>query len=185
MEETQRERSIAAGAVAGLIGGLVGTFAMSEFQALWSKAVDGREPSSAGGRHDARDWQERNEDANANELAAQAVAEHTIDRPLTRDELAVAAPAVHYAFGAAMGAVYGALAEVSPAVRAWSGASWGTAVWIAADEIAVPSLGLSKPNTDYPLEAHAQAFAAHIVYGVTTELVRRAVRAAPELGIWK
>ena len=61
-------------------------------------------------------------------------------------------------------------------VRALKGAAFGTAVWGGADEIAVPMLGLSKPNAEYPLEAHAQAFAAHIVYGVTTELVRRAVR---------
>jgi hypothetical protein len=172
----EKERNVAAGLVAGLIGGLVGTFAMSEFQALWSKALDGHESQSAGGRHDARDWQERHEDMNANEVAAQAVAEHTIDRPLTRDELAVAAPAVHYAFGATMGAVYGALGEVTPGIRALGGSGWGAAVWIAADEIGVPALGLSKPDADYPFEAHAQAFAAHIVYGVTTEMVRRGVR---------
>jgi putative membrane protein len=173
----RHETNVLAGVVAGLVGGLVGTWAMSEFQALWSKAADGHEPPSAGGRHDARDWQERNEDQNANELAAQAVAKTTIDRPLTREELEVAAPAVHYAFGATMGAVYGGLAEVSPAVRLLGGSGWGTAVWIGGDEIAVPLLGLSRPDTDYPIEAHAQALAAHLVYGVTTELVRRGVRA--------
>jgi hypothetical protein len=176
MEQTQRGRNVAAGTVAGLIGGLVGTFAMSEFQALWSKAAENYQSPSAGGAHDAREWQERHEGLNANELAAQAVAEHTIDRPLTRDELAIAAPAVHYAFGAAMGAVYGALAEVSPPVRALCGSAWGTAVWIGADELAVPALGLSRPDADYPLEAHAQALAAHVVYGVTTEVVRRGLR---------
>jgi putative membrane protein len=179
----ERQQNIAAGIAAGLIGGLVGTFAMSEFQALWSRAVDGHESSSAGGEHDARDWQERQEGMNANEAAAQVVARQTIDRPLTRDELAIAAPAVHYAFGAAMGAVYGALAEVSPAVRALGGSGWGAAVWIGADELAVPALGLSKADADYPLEVHAQAFAAHIVYGVTTELVRRTLRAAPAFGM--
>jgi putative membrane protein len=172
-----RETRIGAGIVAGLIGGLVGTFAMSEFQAMWSKAVDGREPASAGGRHDARDWQERNEDQNANEVAAQKVATATLDRPLTRQELEVAAPLVHYGFGATMGALYGGLVEVAPALRAVGGSGWGTAVWIGGDEVAVPLLGLSRADADYPIEAHAQAFAAHIVYGVTTELVRRGVRA--------
>jgi len=171
------DRNVAAGIVAGLIGGLVATWVMSEFQGRWSKAVDGYESPSADGRHDARDWQERNDDLNANELAAQAVATRTIDRPLTREELEIAAPAVHYAFGGTMGAVYGALAEVSPAVRALGGTGWGTAVWIGGDEIAVPLLGLSRPNADYSLEAHAQSFAAHLVYGLTTEFVRRGVRA--------
>ena len=58
------DRNVAAGIVAGLIGGLVGTWVMSEFQGLWSKAADGRDPQSAAGRHDARDWQERYQGAN-------------------------------------------------------------------------------------------------------------------------
>ena len=41
------------------------------------------------------------------------------------------------------------------------------------DEIAVPAFGLSRPSTDSPPGVHAQAWAAHIVYGVTAELVRR------------
>jgi putative membrane protein len=57
------------------------------------------------------------------------------------------------------------------------GAAFGTAVWLGADELAMPALGLSRRDVDYPLEAHAQSFAAHIVFGVTTDLVRRAVRA--------
>jgi hypothetical protein len=45
---------------------------MSEAQGLWTDAVDGDAPESAGGRHDARAWQERSEHQNSNELAAQA-----------------------------------------------------------------------------------------------------------------
>ena len=51
--------------------------------------VDGAAGESAGGRHDARDWQERSENQNANELAAQALARHTIGRRLRRDEIAM------------------------------------------------------------------------------------------------
>lgn len=167
------------GVVAGVAAGLVATWTMSEFQALWSRVVHGSEPVSAGGRHDARDWQERNEDQNANEVAAQKIAAQTIARPLTDDELRVAAPAVHYSFGAVMGGLYGGLAEVAPApTSAATGAAFGTLLWIGADEIAVPTLGLSKPSATYPFEAHLQAWAAHLVYGVTTELVRRGVRGA-------
>jgi uncharacterized membrane protein YagU involved in acid resistance len=169
--------NVAAGIVAGLVGGLVGTWAMSEFQGLWSRAVDGREPRSAAGRHDARDWQERNEDQNANESAAQAIAHATIERRLTREELRYGAAAVHYAFGGVMGALYGGLSEVSPTVRTFGGAGWGTAVWIGGDKVAVPLLGLSNPDEPLPLEANAQALAAHIVYGMTVEAVRRGVRA--------
>lgn len=166
------------GTVAGIVGGLVGTYAMSEFQGLWSRVVDGYESDSAGGRHDARDWQERSEDDNANEAAAQTIARYTVGRSLDRDELAVAAPAVHYAFGSAVAALYGAAAEATPAVRAGGGAVLGVALWAAADEVAMPLLGLSGPPTDREAELHLQAFAAHVVYGVTTEAVRRIVRRA-------
>jgi len=165
-------------AVAGVIGGLAGTYAMSEFQGVWSRIADGREPQSAGGRHDARDWQERSEDDNANELMAQTIASNTIGRELDRDELAVAAPAVHYAFGGTVGALYGLAAEASPMVRAGTGTAFGAAVWVGADEIAMPLLGLEDPESDRSFELHAQAFAAHLVYGIVTELVRRTVRTA-------
>lgn len=171
------EPNLVAGMVAGLVGGLVASWAMNEFQALWSKAAEGYHSDSAGGHHDARDWQERGEDANATELAAQALATRTIDRRLTRKELKVAAPAVHYAFGGAMGALYGTLSEVAPETRVLEGGAFGAAVWIGGDEIAVPWLGLSKTPDEYPIELHAQALAAHIVYGVTTEFVRRSLRA--------
>jgi uncharacterized protein DUF1440 len=171
-------RKIAKGALAGAIGGVAGTWAMSEFQGWWSRAVHGREPQSAAGRHDARDWQEFAEGQNANELAAQTIAAGAINRPLTRSELAPAAAAVHYTFGAVMGGLYGALWEVSPRTRRAGGTAFGTAVWALADEVAVPLTGLSRPTIDQPPERHAHAFAAHIVFGVTAEMVRRGVRAA-------
>jgi putative membrane protein len=166
------------GIVAGVAGGLAGTWAMNRFQRFWTRAVDGHAPHSAAGPHDARDWQERSEGQNSNEIAAQAIAEHTIDRRLTREELAVAAPAVHFAFGAAMGALYGGMVETSRKSGLLNGAAFGTSVWAAADEVAMPALGLSGPTTERPTEMHWQSFASHVVFGVTAETVRRGVRAA-------
>jgi hypothetical protein len=56
-----------------------------------------------------------------------------------RQELRLAAPLTHYLFGAAMGAAYGAYAHRRPVPT--SGAVFGTTVWLAADEIAMPLLG--------------------------------------------
>jgi putative membrane protein len=168
---------VAKGALAGLAGGIAGTWAMNHFQRWWSQAVQGQEPQSAAGRHDARDWQELAEGRNANEIAAQTIAKHTVGRSLDQRELEVGATMVHFVFGGAMGALYGALWEVSPATRRMGGAAFGIAVWAAADEVAVPLLGLSRPTTEHPPERHAHAFAAHIVFGMTIEIVRRGVRA--------
>jgi putative membrane protein len=177
-DSTQTRADVQKGMLAGFIAGLAGTWTMSEFQGWWSRAVDGREPHSAGGRHDARDWQERNEGRNANELAAQAVATHAVGRDLTRAELKVAAPAVHYVFGSTLATMYGGLAETSPHVTAGVGIGYGVAVWAAADEVAMPILGLARRGQQYPVEAHLQSLAAHLVYGMTTEIVRRGVRIA-------
>ena len=154
---------------------MVGTWAMNEVQRLWTRVVEGGAPASAGGRHDARDWQERSEHQNSNELAAQALAGYILGRGLTREELRFAAPLVHYSFGAAMGAIYGAYAERRQAHG--SGAGFGTTVWLAADEIAMPLLGLSDSTVHRPLEMHLQSLVAHLVYGTATEMTRRLVRA--------
>jgi hypothetical protein len=163
------------GIIAGAIAGLAGTWAMNEAQRAWTRVADGKVPESAGGKHDARDWQERSEHQNSNELAAQALAGHLLGRKLTRDELGVAAPLTHYLFGATLGAIYGAYAE-GRGTRT-SGAGFGTAVWLGADEIAMPLLGLSQSTACRPLEMHAQSLVAHLVFGATTELARRSLQA--------
>jgi hypothetical protein len=164
------------GIFSGVVGGLAGTWAMTETQRAWTHAVDGDVPESAGGKHDARDWQERSEHQNSNELAAQAIAGYVLGRSLTRQELRLAAPAIHYLFGAAMGAVYGAYTEQRE-TRA-SGAGFGTTVWLAADEVAMPLLGLSQSTAVRPLEMHLQSLVAHLVFGAATEMTRRTIRAS-------
>src|SRR3954467_4176923 len=102
-----RKRRTDRAVLAGLLGGLAGTLAMNYAQRLWTHAVDGVPPPSAGGKHDAREWQEREGGGNANGLAAQGIAATVRGRPLPSRQLTVAAPLAHYSFGAALGAVYG------------------------------------------------------------------------------
>jgi uncharacterized membrane protein YagU involved in acid resistance len=68
------------------------------------------------------------------------------------------------------------VAELVPDVTAGSGMPFGAAVWLAADDITVPAVGLTKWPTEYPLSTHVYALTSHLVYGLTTEAVRRAVR---------
>jgi putative membrane protein len=162
-------------ALAGAIGGLAGTLIMNYAQRAWTRASGDRVPESAAGKHDARDWQERDEHQNSNELAAQTVAGWFTGRPLTREELRIAAPAIHFAFGALAGAVYGIQAG-RHADQSRSGAGFGTALWLAADEVAMPLLGLSGPATQRPASMHLQSLASHLAYGFSAELVRSAAQ---------
>jgi hypothetical protein len=161
--------------VAGAIGGLAGTLAMNYTQRLWTRGADGGAPQSAAGPHDARDWQERTEGQNSNEIAAQMVARATIGRPLSERELAIAAPTIHFSFGAAVGAMYGAYLGTFARHRG-SGTALGSALWLTADEMAMPLLGLSRSTLQRPLEMHCQSFVAHLVWGVVTDRVGRATR---------
>ncbi len=77
-----------------------------------------------------------------------------------------------------MGGLYGATAELVPCVTTGMGLPYGALVWITADEGVVPALGLSKSPAEYTLSIHAYALASHLVYGLTTEIVRGALRRA-------
>lgn len=180
------EGEVLKGLAAGLFAGLVASWTMNQFQALWSKLSEGDQKSQdkkssqqgGGGEKKQESKKDNEEEGDATVKAATAISEGVFDHKLTKSEKKVAGPAVHYAMGAASGAIYGAMAELVPPVTFGAGLPFGTAVWLLADEAAVPALGLSKSPAEVPLSDHAYALASHFVYGLTTELVRRAVRNA-------
>ena len=169
------------GVVAGLAGGLLASWTMNQFQAAWTRIAEGAEkPHGAqsmqpaeGSKGDGHDTQEQDD---ATVKAAKAISKNVFGHELQESEKKPAGAAVHYAFGTVTGGFYGALAEVSPQVTNVAGLPFGAAFWLLADEITVPLLGLSKGPTEYPVSTHAYALASHLVYGVTTEVSRRALR---------
>ena len=137
---------------------------MNIAQRMWTLAAGDRPPESAAGPHDARDWQEREEGRNSNGMAAQ-IAATTVGRPLSDRKLAVAASIVHFSVGAAVGAAY-AVYVMRRGGRPRSGLGLGTALWLTADQIAMPVLGLSRSTLERSPEKHLQSLVAHVVYGV-------------------
>jgi uncharacterized membrane protein YagU involved in acid resistance len=107
----------------------------------------------------------------AADLAAKTVTGHHL-HPAKKP---AASAAIHYAFGGAVGAIYGAAAARTPDVTAWGGVPFGATVWLMADEMGMPMAGLSEPPTEYPLRDHATTLVSHLIFGATTELVRRAI----------
>jgi putative membrane protein len=181
--------NIGKGLAAGVAGGLVASVVMNQFQALWSKLTNGEERSKTaqslqqespnyGISLELRKRGSDEPDDNAAVRAGNAVAELVFHHKLNKEEKEFVGAVAHYAMGATSGAIYGAVAEVVPKVTVAEGLPFGTAVWLVADEAVVPALGLSKPASEYPLSIHVYAFASHLVYGLTTEIVRRTVRRA-------
>jgi uncharacterized membrane protein YagU involved in acid resistance len=167
--------------VAGAIGGAVASFAMNQFQAGMSKVFE--EPAQPRrakrkGRQaqDPPKQRRQNSEEAANVKAAVAVSEAVFDHHLAPAEKEWAGQLVHYGYGTAAGALYGAAAEHWEDVRMGEGVVFGAALWALSDEVAVPVFHLSKGPQEYPLRTHAMALASHLVYSVTTELARRLLR---------
>lgn len=189
--QSGRDGDVLKGLAAGLIGGLVASWTMNRFQAIWSRQevgvekphgaqgikpyVEGKESFSA--EKGAPEQSVKRQD-DPTEKIAEAVSESVLDRRLKESEKEPAGAVVHYAFGIAMGGFYGALSEVAPIVTVGAGIPFGAAFWLTADEGVVPALGLSEKPTKYPLSTHAYSFFSHTVYALTAEAVRRTVRRA-------
>jgi putative membrane protein len=146
------ERSLAKGLIAGLIGGLVGTLAKTLAERMFPPRIHG--------------------EAEPHQLLTEQLAGH----PLDHDTKAVAAEAIHWGFGAAAGAAYGALAEFYPAATAKEGASFGMALEALTHETALPALGLAADPHDQTIRERASEMTSHVVFGITAETVRSFVR---------
>jgi putative membrane protein len=181
--------NVCKGVAAGAAGGLVASFVMNQFQAAIGKLMANEDRSHGAqslqqGSPDhgiGRELAERGVDDPDDDAASRtgnAVSEFVFEHHLTKSEKEKAGAAAHYAMGVTSGAIYGAVAEVMPVATVAEGLPFGAAVWVLADEAIVPAMGLSRKSTDYPVSIHAYSLASHLVYGLTTELVRRAVRRA-------
>ncbi len=158
------------GVLAGIAGGLVAAWVMNQWSAgpgaALSKQLETPEEQqqmASGG------------DDDATIKTAVAIASEG-GTQLTEDEKKIAGPVVHYTYAALAGGLYGGLAEYSSIVRSGFGTTYATALFVGGDLVAVPALHLSKPLAEYPAASYAGPFSAHIVYGLTTELMRRLVR---------
>lgn len=168
------------GALAGMIGGVVASWAMNQFQAITQKAAPAK-PSDRGegaqqaSKRSAQSQQQESGD-DATVKTAQAISRKLFDHDLTPGEKKLAGPAVHYGYGALVGGIYGAVAEVWPGISAGLGIPYAIAVFVLGDEAAVPALRLGPPPTQVPVKAHADYLAVHILYGIVLDVVRRVAR---------
>ena len=187
MKDSKSDADILKGLIAGIVGGLVASVVMNQFQKLFSEYITGEQRShgaqslqkgapnrGAGKMLEKKRAESENDDAA--ERLAQMISVGVFDHKLTERKREIGGTALHYAYGISMGAIYGAAAEISDKATFGWGTPYGFLIWLGADEGVVPLLGLSKHSGEYPFSVHAGAFSAHLVYGLTTEIVRRAMR---------
>jgi putative membrane protein len=148
----RRKRSILKGFLAGAIGGLVGAAAKAVAEAVYPPRTQGQIPPPA---------------VLVNRMAS---------RPLSETEEVVSVQAIHWGFGALVGGAYGAVAEYQPVITGRLGANFGLTLCGMTHASTLPIMGLTESPENQPAREHASELVTHAIYGVTTEVVRRAVR---------
>lgn len=171
--KTHRNSSAWKGLVAGVVGGLVASWVMDRFQYWWLSFDKGDER-----RLQQTPIEENSQDEPATVKTASVISERVFHHSLTNREKEITGALVHYSVGTSAGAVYGLAAEWDPRVTALAGIPFGAAFWLVVDEGTLPLLGLAKGPNAYPLSTHAYALASHLIFGLTAEVVRGAVRRA-------
>ena len=161
------------GVLAGVVGGLAAGWLMNVWgegpgTAISKELETPEEQKQVAAQSDGEDATMKTADA------LYSVAEG--GQHLTHEQREKGGPIVHYAYAALVGGLYGGLAEYSRLVRSGFGTAYGTALFVGGDLLAVPALGFSKPLSAFPASSFAAPYTGHLVYGATTELVRRIVR---------
>jgi hypothetical protein len=145
----------------GLLAGLVGSAAMYIFRLGW-EAVMNRDPRNGIFGFDTE------ADVNSIYLICRCI---SVERP---PELRAARTglALHYVYGASLGALY---ALMKPRVR-WiarsSGVAPGALLWIGADELPISLTWISDPF-GRSIASHASALVAHVIFAVTVDQMVR------------
>ena len=99
------------------------------------------------------------------ETAARRATEGLMQRgPLDAGSKSGAGSAIHYAFGAAWGGLYGLTRETTRV----SPIGFGAIVWMASDNLLLPLFRLAAWPKHYSLKEHHYALQAHFVYGLGT-----------------
>jgi uncharacterized membrane protein YagU involved in acid resistance len=94
-----------------------------------------------------------------------------VNEHMDEDDREAATWASHFAYGAACGAAYGALAGGLKKHGALAGAGFGVAVWAGSYLGWLPAAGIIRPATEHPPRRNALMITAHVVWGLTAGLV--------------
>jgi uncharacterized membrane protein YagU involved in acid resistance len=157
------------GLLSGLVAGLAGGWVMTQYQINSQKLIRKVQP--------VQDESKPQPPAeNPTVTVARRITQSVARRDVPEDKREIAGYLIHYGFGILMGGVYGVLVEVWPRSGAQRGLAYGATLWAVVDETALPALGLAKWAPEYPIQVHANALGAHLVYALSVDSTRRLIR---------
>ncbi len=156
--------------IGGIVGGLSGTWVMSEVRT--AMLPPGKPTDWSKREHELRGRGTASDDAT--EKVANQVARTVLKRNLRKQEKPVAGLLVHYGTGTSAAIIYTIAVELVPPLDASFGLPLGLSLWLG-DETLIPALGLTTPPQHMPTSSHLYNLTSHLVYGLTTDAVRRFV----------
>lgn len=95
--------------------------------------------------------------------------------PISTSNEALAEQLVSIPVGASLGAAYGYGKKDKDQYNITDGIILGASTWVSTHETSLPILGLEPKPTDVPVKMQLNELLAHILFGITTEVVRNAV----------
>jgi putative membrane protein len=152
----RRRPSLSKGLLAGAVSGLAGGLLKAAAEVLYPPRVEGQTSPPV--------------------LLVTRAARGSGGPPLSPRQQKLAEHSTHFAFSAAVGALYGALAEYWPEATAGQGCAFALVLLGATHESALPALGLTEPPERQPKQEQLSELATHLIFGFTVEQLRRRVR---------
>ncbi|HSP12221.1 MAG TPA: DUF1440 domain-containing protein [Salegentibacter sp.] len=92
--------------------------------------------------------------------------------PISVQNEALAEQLVNFPVGASLGAAYGYGKKDKDQLKITDGVILGASTWFTTHETSLPLLGLEETPMETPIKTQANELFAHVLFGVTTELVR-------------
>jgi putative membrane protein len=160
------------GASAGALGGFVGGIAMLAFGAVFDKVFDRGSPR----RNRPRKFLPTADQELDGTAVLALVAGRALGKDLKGRSLINTPRVMHFVFAAGLGATYGALAEVTPAVTLGRGTAFAAFEELTGNEWLMPRIGFLRPAHDYPMHERVHSLTSHLLWGMVTETIRSRIR---------
>lgn len=148
------------GTITGLAAGAAATALMDGYWKVVQNTIGDR-PEQKPKKGD--DNQEKDEPST--QIIADKVSQAVTGSEVAEESKAGAGVAVHYSTGLFFGAVFGAIAAKGPRLGLPAGLLYGAAIWLFIDEIGLRVFNIAPEPEKVPMNEHAQALGAHLVYG--------------------
>jgi uncharacterized membrane protein YagU involved in acid resistance len=160
---TSAEDNLLVDLITGAVAGVVGVWALDRVDwTLYDRESEAAHQQLIRARPHGRDP--------AHNLAA--LGARLFGRELKRQPNA-AGISIHYGLGVGAAMAYAALRRRFPTFGLGAGTVFGALVWLLQDEGLNTVTGLAGKPQEYPATTHLRGLAAHMAFGLATELVLR------------